>query len=83
MALFHVHLPQDMMLTVEVTDNPVHFSISFPDGTTVHFDHSGTADPIDVDPALKYEHDTDKMTHTVSSPSSGQVIEYSDPGGSM
>jgi hypothetical protein len=82
-ALYHIQLPEGMLLTIEITDNPVHFSISFPGGMSVHFDHSAAGDRVDVDAGLKNDHDAATMINRVSSSPGGPVIVYSDPGGSM
>ena len=84
MVVYQVHLPQDMTLSVPITNTPIDFYIDFPDGKSVHFHHqSPTINTIVIDPGLTDALDSSGKTHTVSSRSGPQVITYTDPGGSM
>jgi hypothetical protein len=91
MAEYKVSLPANLELSVEVTEHPIHFSIRFPNGGEVNFDHSPSesgpsVSRIDVDGLLKKEVQSSGRFRVGQKKADGSrdddpEIEYGPPGG--
>ena len=74
MAQYSIKLPENLKLTVELSESPIHLRITFPNGGEVIFDHS--PDPKGETTGIRRIQVDRTLSKTETKDSTGKVLSY-------